>query len=377
MKKIILNSVCFFFFLALNGQIKEKKELENEKLNEIEVKGKIKKRASLKYSKVTKLKSHVYAFGSEIIDDKIYVVGGDFSVKVNLGDKILDRTTVPAHEFNTKEFFRLLRRHRSSFDSYSDKLQVYDLNSKEWLKPKIKLGNRAYHNINSYNNELYIFGGKRLSKNKKYEYLNEKIEVLNLNSLKVVTDYTNPHQAINFASTVYKNYLIVAGGSAKKNYKKPVEYSNQFHFYDFSTGLWYELPDIPIRKEGKGILVGSKFYLVGGFNGKALKSIESFDFKKGKWKKERNLPVAMSAPGLASKGKYIFIYDKDIILIYDIKKETVLKYHIKLNLNYASMHYYKDALYIIGGVEETDYSKEPLGDIYKVGLNEFNKTEFK
>ncbi len=58
---------------------------------------------------------------------------------------------------------------------------------------------------------------------------------------------------------------------------------------------------MPVAKETKGILVNDKFYLIGGYNGKAPFSIESYNLKTGKWKKEGELFYGISKPALTSK----------------------------------------------------------------------------
>lgn len=375
MKKILLISLCVFKLAMVEGQEKENPSVKHEDLNEVVVKGKRKLHKTLQYEKVATLKSPVFSFGSQIVDGKVYVMGGDVSFKTALGAKIWDNKTKPDHDFGFKDFVRLMRRYRSSYHSYSDQIQVFDLESKKWIKNKVKLSNRAYHNMNYYNGNFYILGGKRLSKNKRFEYLNGTIEVLNIDSLSTKVDDTNPHQAINFASKVYKNYMVVMGGSFKKRARGAVKYSNESHFFDFKTGLWYELPQMPLAKEVKGVLVKHKFYLIGGYNGKELSGIESFDFINGQWKQEISLPLPMKKPGLAVSKNRIFIYDKNIVFVYDTLKGEMRKYYIGIELEESNLHIYQGALYIIGGFTNNKFDKEPSGNIYKIDLKEFNKTE--
>ena len=72
---------------------------------------------------------------------------------------------------------------------------VYDIKTNLWKTSKIKFRKRAYHNLNIYNNTIYVLGGKRVSVNGKFEYLDDKIEVFDTKKATVTIDNTNPHQA--------------------------------------------------------------------------------------------------------------------------------------------------------------------------------------
>ena len=101
------------------------------------------------------------------------------------------------------------------FTCYSGDLQIYDLASDEWKIITSQFQKRAYHNIHFYDDKLYVIGGKRLATNKRKEYLADKIEVYDTKNYTVKIDHTNPHQAVNFASVLYKDNLILLGGSTK------------------------------------------------------------------------------------------------------------------------------------------------------------------
>ncbi|WP_299104163.1 hypothetical protein [uncultured Tenacibaculum sp.] len=374
MKKILLISLCVFKLAMVEGQEKENSSVKSEDLKEVVVKGKRKLHKTLPFKKVSQLKKRVYAFDSYVIDDKLYVFGGDASSSINRARGAIDVSGMNIESFG--QLLKVLRRFGPDHHEYSDKLQLFDLELGNWIENEVKLSNRAYHNINYYKGDFYVLGGKRFSKNKRFEYLNDKIEIVNVNSLSTTIDETNPHQAINFASDVYKNYLVVMGGSFKKNARSRVKYSCKTHFFDFTSGLWYELPKMPVAKETKGVLVRHKFYLVGGYNGKELTGVESFDFVSGEWKKEMDLPLPMKNPGLAVSKEQIFIYNKNVILVYDTRKDEMRKYYIRIELEESNLHVYQGALYIIGGFTMNGITKEPSGNIYKIDLKEFNKTEF-
>ncbi|MFV0572967.1 MAG: kelch repeat-containing protein [Xanthomarina gelatinilytica] len=347
---------------------------KTEELKEVLLERKVKLKDKLKFTKLTSMHYAVFAFGSSVNNNKIYILGGNESVQTDVGKKavIMSNGLISG----LQDFAKLTRRYaEKSRHGFSDKLQVYDLETESWLENKIELNNRAYHNLNYYEGSLYAIGGKQISNNGRFEYLNDKVESINIDSLVVRVDETNPHQSINFTSVVYNDYLIVLGGSYKKTATAPISYKDKVHFYNFKTGLWYELTEMLNPKEVNGVLLEDKIYLFGGYKDKDLSDIEIFDLVEGSWKTIGNLPITMKRPALAVNGSDIYIYENGIMLFFDARKRTIMKFHLNLQLKEANMHYYNDALYIIGGYEESHYSKAASPYIYKIKLSEFLKTK--
>ena len=65
-----------------------------------------------------------------------------------------------------------------SWEGYRGDLLIYDNKTDRWTTSNLKLRKRAYNTLNYHNNKLYVLGGKRLSINRKYEYLDDKIEMI-------------------------------------------------------------------------------------------------------------------------------------------------------------------------------------------------------
>jgi N-acetylneuraminic acid mutarotase len=168
------------------------------------------------------------------------------------------------------EFLERTNRLRPPYNDYSNSLLSYNLTTNHWKVEDLKLRKRAYHNIiyNKNEDKIYVLESVRLSRNKRFEYLDEKIEVLTVRNKTVEIDKTNPHKAANAASFVYKGNIIVMGGITKKKQDGKSVFSNKIHVYDTKSGFWYELNNMPIAKELNGILVNDKIYVFGGNNGK-------------------------------------------------------------------------------------------------------------
>ncbi len=338
-------------------------------LKEIKVSNKINLKPSIKFNVLAEMKKGVYSFGSILKDEHIYVFGGDVSYEEDRFKKLI--------EFNPEISFKDFLRKGVNFskESYSGAIQRYDINNNRWEKLNIKFRERAYHNAHLIDNKFYILGGKRSSISKKREYLDDKIEVLNLETNKIKIDDTNPHQAVDFASCVYKGNIIVMGGSISKNKLGVKQYSNTVHLYEVNSGFWYHLGNMPVSKEAQGVLVNDKFYLIGGYNKVPLSSIESYNLITGKWKKEGELFEGVSKPALANYEHMIYIFDADKIVTFNILTNVLNQYSIDLNLKEAKLYYFNHKLYILGGFNKTNYSFYPSRALYSIDIDEFNKTK--
>jgi len=127
-------------------------------------------------------------------------------------------------------------------------------------------------------------------------------------------------------------------------------------------------------KEVKGVLIKNKIYLIGGFNNKPLKEIESFNLTTGKWKKEGELFSPIAIPALAYHNNFIYIYNNEKICTYNIETKELTEYLIDLPYKSSELYYFDDKLYILGGYFENEYSKNPSRNLYSIHLSEFEKT---
>lgn len=343
-------------------------------LNKVTVKRKRRKKWKLNYKKLTSIKSGIFSFASVLVDNKIYISGGD---KSRTDDSFKRAVTRVNEKYPEPSFRDLLLNWEpsNSLKSYNKKLYIYNLDKNSWEKSDIKFENRAYHAINYHNNKLYVLGGKKMANFKKKEYLHNTIEILNTKTSKVQIDKTNPHQAVNFASFNYKDNIIVMGGSTKVKKNGEKVYSDKIHQFNLETGLWFEIGKMPVPKEVTGVIINNKIYTFGGFNGKAIANIESWDLTSGKWKIEGELFEALEKPALANHNNLVYIYDDGVMFIYNPDKKTLLKYLIDLHLKNAEMHFYNNKLYVIGGYREDDFSTTPSSRVYSIDISEFKKTE--
>lgn len=308
------------------------------------------------YTKLSPLNGGLYSFGSVLINDKIWVIGGDESY-------------VPI----------LQKRPSFVWESYNDKLYIYDLQADAWTTSSLKFSKRAYHGVNYYDGKIYALGGKTLSTNRKYEYLDDKIEVYDIMKNTILVDRTNPHQAVNFASVVYNDNLIVMGGSTRIKINEEKDCSNKAHILNLKTGLWYELNDMPEAMETKGVIVNNIIYLIGGFNLKPLDNIETYNITTGEWSVAGQLFYGVERPAVVCNDSIIYIFEDGRIQTYNIETKQLNMYSIELPLKSCEMFYSNHKLYLLGGwiKDETsldEYSIRPSSGLYSIDLNEFNKS---
>jgi len=363
-KKISLNN------LRQQHKVFISEETENLSGLTISANNELKLKSKLNFNKMKSLPYGIFAFGSVLKDDKIYVIGGDASFKTDAYTKIKKEKP----EFTMADYLKELQ---FQFDGqiYKDKLLIYDIKSDSWQTSEIKFKKRAYHNLNYYDNKFYVSGGKRVSANGKFEYLQDQIEVFDTNKQTMTIDKTYPHQASNAASFTYKDNIIVMGGSIKANEKNPTAFTNKVHLYDINSGYWYQLADMPTAEEPCGILIDNKIYLIGGFNGKTLAQIESFDLTTEKYQNEGELFSGLEKPAIAYHNKVIYFFEDKKMFTYNITSKQLKEYAIELSLKSSSMYYANNNLYIIGGYTYNDYSETPSAHVYSIAIDEFETTK--
>lgn len=339
----------------------------------------------LDFQKVSTMERGVHDFGFFQNGDKIYVVGGDNSVKSTSDSReylnFMTNLNLASHQIagtGNQAIQELMLRsttfRRPLYTGYSDKLEAYDILNDSWRTIATGLKNRAYGQAVIHQGRIYMLGGKTISQDGRLEYLDSTVEVYDVESTEIQIDPVNPHQAINFASFVVGDKLILMGGSTKQHPNGDKNYSDAIHFFNFKTGLWYDLGQMPIGKETSGVQVNNKLYLIGGENGRALSDIESFDLETGKWVKEGELFVPTRRPAIQSVNNIIYIYDYGRIWEFNTLNRELKEYAIKLDVQSAKMFYLNDNLYLIGGYFYHDGLREPSEDIFKINLDQLKDT---
>lgn len=320
-------------------------------IDEVTVKGERNLSESLPFKKLASMKNAVYAFGAALVGDSICVIGGDASM--------------------VKEFYN-----SNLYEYHSSKMQIYDIKKNQWSISDRKFSSRAYHNIHYHKGKIYVLGGKRLAPNPRREYLNDVVEVYHIKQDTIYSSHSNPHQAVNFASGVFNDHIVVMNGSVKQ-YHKRKRYTKKVHLFDLKTGFWYERETIPYAYETTAIVVDSILYQVGGFNQQAVPFVNAYNLRTGEHATEAIIHW-MERPALACNeaDKTIYIYENGLLITYNVLTKKIIGYPIQLNLRYSAMVYKEGFLYIMGGYEYAEFNlRVPSNRLYRIDLKDLNNTK--
>ena len=132
---------------------------------------------------------------------------------------------------------------------------------------------------------------------------------------------------------------------------------------------------MPQEKEVTGILINDKIYLVGGYNKKVLKHIETFDLSTNSWEVEAELFDGMLRPALAYHNHVLYIFENGKICAYNINSKELKEYKIGLQLTFAEMYCSDNELVIFGGCTLDEYSIAPSSKVFSIKLTEFIDTK--
>lgn len=351
---------------------------ERTNLQEVFVVGN-KGETKLKFTELPDMPNGVHSFASVLQGDKIYVFGGNKSYEVDFRKALVETMDMNLLDINTGAmdpmafFFRRVSRIRS-FLGHSGEMYSYDIQTKKWEVEDLELRKRANHSATIIGNKAYILGGKRISKNRRRAYLDEKVEVFDLETKTLKTDDVNPHQAVGLETFAYKDRIIALGGSVKKKRNGKDIYTRKVHSHNPKTGLWYELGEIPINGEVSTSLVGDQLYFFTSEEDEESSTIASVDLVTGRFKKEGKLLYKFVKPAVSQKDKTIFLFENGKLLTYHTETKELKSYLIDLRLYGSKSYFLDDSLYILGGFTNRDYQRRPSKKMYKIDVDSFQKT---
>ena len=342
------------------------------KLDEVVITSKRNLKKNIHFTKLQQIPKSIHSFGSVLLDDKLYTFGGDASNIIYSNQKGLSEI-LNSNEESILKFISKVK--PSNFYKYRSNVFLYDFKTHTWELGSFKPKARAYHKAVAYKKNVYLLGGKKLTRTKMKELLMPQIEVLNMLNDSILIDEMNPHQGVHFESLIFEDKLLVIGGSLKLKENGLKEYSDKIHFYDFKTGYWYLLTTMSKGKETSGVIVDNKLYLFGGSKNRRLTEIECFNLNTGKWSKEGDLFTAMEKPAITKNKKTIYLFEKDKIVTYRTKTKELKEYRIDLPFFFSEIQFRDEKLYIIGGTDIKEYENTPQRSFVEISLDEFDNTQ--
>lgn len=125
-----------------------------EELKEVLLNSDKKLNSKIQFNKLSPLKRGIHSFGSSLIENKIYVIGGDASYIEDTAKKAL----LEMGSASESTFEDLLKRLRfnPTWINYKGDLHMYDIKIDTWTTSDLKFRKRAYNTINYYNTRLAV-----------------------------------------------------------------------------------------------------------------------------------------------------------------------------------------------------------------------------
>jgi N-acetylneuraminic acid mutarotase len=244
--------------------------------------------------------------GTAILEDKIYVAGGE-SLKVKKTN-IMEVYDLKSNKWSTAAPLPVPMNHvgMSSYNGklyavggthvngYSNKLFIYDPSVNKWHEGKSMPAARTALTVNFIEGKLYAVGG-----------VDDVHNVLNTN---LVYDPQNnswtqkapmPTARHHLTSSVVDGKLYVIGGrllgdGIPRPINEALSNLNDNEMYDPVKDTWTKLEQMPTKRSGlASASIGDYIYVFGGqkVNG-TLENNERFDTKKNTWTTELPLPTA-------------------------------------------------------------------------------------
>lgn len=252
-----------------------------------------------------------YCFTSEVVDGKIYVIGGSPPKLVEAYDPVKNTwetkaSTIYGHSchascvingkiyvFGGDEGFNLI-----------PNTEEYDPATDTWTeKAPIPMDDSVAISLMAavaYNGKAYLFGG--VSTSPGFVQVGEYDPATNSWSTKSFKNIFSP------SGTVLNNQLYISGGCASPSVGLCGEPSKTFETYDPVTGIFSPKADMVYEHSGHVMCTAKgKIYAVGGVPNENNTQMEVYDPATGTWKALPDMPIGMINFGCGVVNDKIYI----------------------------------------------------------------------
>lgn len=215
-----------------------------------------------------------------------------------------------------------------------------------WSIDTTKILYRRYLNVESYNGNIYIFGGVGMG-------YPEVIEIFDPTTRSISYGSPLPYPRSNSGSAQYNGKLYLVGGENSDGY------SDRLDIYDIDSDSWSTGTSLPVAMETEAVYYDSKIYVIGGYDGTVHDEVFEYDIASDSWSQIGTTPEPVSAHKLAVYQGYIFIVgdynDLDRIMRYNVSDGSWTIYDSNyIGRRHASTVIRNDKLYIVGGNSSYD-----------------------
>lgn len=217
-----------------------------------------------------------------------------------------------------------------------------------------KASARRYHAAIEHNGRFYLYGGEGHTLDGGYESM---VEVFDPRTKSVTQTAEMPAALAGMAAVKIADKVYFLGGQLST--ASGQGWSRAVIVYDFTTGKWARLPDVPVALEAKAVEVDSYIVVLGGYDGRAnLDSVLAFSPSENGWRELPSLPRRVSANSAAKLGDYVFLfgdfYKRNQVLAYDLTNLQTLELKTDFKgARHSAAVVHRNRIYVIGGNQST------------------------
>ncbi len=154
---------------------------------------------------------------------------------------------------------------------------------------------------------IYIIGG--VSAEDRRRHLQSAVEVFNTRTQEV-TLVSSHSRATRMNTAVYANgkIYVLGGTTAHPGVRGGLKHVAWLSVFDTQTGVWSELPDMPIAFSTKAVARDGNIYIAGGFDGNQHNAFYEYATDSGQWQQLPQLPVETSAHSIAIVNSSLYTF---------------------------------------------------------------------
>lgn len=250
---------------------------------------------------------------------------------------------------------------------YFDDILRYDIKNNQWSKLTDKLIAKRYCSVEYLNGKLFILNGIQTN-----QRVNDRIEIVDVNSGEVQTLTGNPRPVNMGGSATWQGKLYIFGGGRYEP-QGPRTFANEVWEYNPAQSTWKLLTQMARGREVQGEIVDGVLYLFGGFYGEISPDIEAYNIATNTWTRLESIKEKIYANAIVRHGKFIWLVGSyqnfNTLAVFDAvtRKLHFVNSNI-LGSRYTGAAIVANKLYVYGGLRSKE--KNALESIQAADITE-------
>ncbi len=161
--------------------------------------------------------------------------------------------------------------------------------------------------------------------------------------------------------------ILITGGCNNNGY------SSQCWKITVPTMEWTALPDLNVARQNHAtVCVGNQVYVLGGWDGETLQSVEYLDEQNGSWQVTGDMPSVLYGHTAVSYKHCIYVFggrlSQATFMLDTVVKKWSRKADMPGDCYRAASVVYKDRIYVLSGEGSCSMSYDPDQDQWKTHL---------